>query len=183
MLLRFSKLVSAATRETVSKQSKLANVESNVEPTVELSETDRLHQAALAELQESEGDEAVCDLISKLPVEKQDRLMKLQTDMNRSKILIIRADSGGSVLDSGAARHVDNRTTVTNHTKKISLTSFGGNKLKTCGEGYLPIEVEDQRDDNKVMVNIGEVNHLEGDTEPILSLGQLLRTGWELLKI
>ena len=101
MLLRFSKLVSAATRETVSKQSKLANVESNVEPTVELSETDRLHQVALAELQESEGDEAVCDLISKLPVEKQDRLMKLLTDMNRSKILTIRADSGGSVLDSG----------------------------------------------------------------------------------
>ena len=179
MLLRFSKLVSAATRETVSKQSKLANVESNVEPTVELSETDRLHQAALAEIQESEGDEAVCDLISKLPVEKQHRLMKLLTDMNRSKILTIRADSGGSVLDSGAARHVDNRTTVTNHTKKISLTSFGGNKLKTCGEGYLPIEVEDQRDDSKVMINIGEVNHLEGDTEPILSLGQLLRTGWE----
>ena len=105
--------------------------------------------------------------------------MKLLTDMNRSKILTIRADSGGSVLDSGAARHVDNRTTVTNHTKKISLTSFGGNKLKTCGEGYLPIEVEDQRDDSKVMINIGEVNHLEGDTEPILSLGQLLRTGWE----
>ena len=50
MLLRFSKLVSAATREKVSKQSQLANVESNVEPTVELSETDRLHQAALTKL-------------------------------------------------------------------------------------------------------------------------------------
>ena len=60
MLLRFSKLVSAATREKVSKQLKLANVESNVEPTVELSETDRLHQAALAELQESEGRTSIC---------------------------------------------------------------------------------------------------------------------------
>ena len=41
------------------------------------------------------------------------------------------------------------------------------------------MELQDLRDDSKAMINIGEVEHLESDVEPVLSLGKLLRKGWD----
>ena len=85
----------------------------------------------------------------------------------------------GSVLDSGSSRHIDARVHVTDADNTISLTGFDNSQQWTTGNGYLPISVRDDHTDIPISIDVPDVDHLATVSSSLLSLGKLLRAGYE----
>ena len=84
-----------------------------------------------------------------------------------------------SVLDSGSARHLSNRTRVINQDDKTPLTGFDGSQQWTEGNGYLPITILDHNSNSTAIVDIWDTDLMSSDlVTQILSMGKLLRLGW-----
>jgi site-specific DNA-cytosine methylase len=87
--------------------------------------------------------------------------------------------SAGSVLDSGASRHLHPDTVVLDVDSKVSIEGFNGAVQWTTGNGYIPMECKDTVSGTVRPLDIGDSDSMEGLVYPLLSLGKLLRAGWE----
>ena len=77
----------------------------------------------------------------------------------------------GSVLDSGAGRHVCSRTKVTDATQSHRLKGFDGSTAWTSGRGFLPTTLM-TRSGSTVNIDVNDVDHL-----PAAAVESL--DGWE----
>jgi hypothetical protein len=84
----------------------------------------------------------------------------------------------GSVLDSGAGRHVCSRTKVTDATQSHRLKGFDGSTAWTSGRGFLPTTLM-TRTGSTVNIDVNDVDHLPAAAAELLSMGKLIEDGWE----
>ena len=83
------------------------------------------------------------------------------------------------ILDSGAGRHIDNRTKIIDPEYRMRLTGFTGEESWTSGSGYLPLELHDFESSTDFQIDIEDVDHLDNAAASLLSMGKLLRKGWK----
>ena len=86
--------------------------------------------------------------------------------------------SKGSVIDSGAGRHVCKAAVITNADETVRLRGFDGSTAWTSGKGYLPAKVQNRLGDY-IDVDINDVENFPGAAAELLSMGKLIRAGWE----
>jgi site-specific DNA-cytosine methylase len=84
-----------------------------------------------------------------------------------------------SVLDSGSAKHLQSATCVTDQDALAPLTGFNGSTEWTEGNGYLPLEIADEHTGQRVPIDVLDTDLMTGLASQILSLGKLLRAGWD----
>jgi hypothetical protein len=84
-----------------------------------------------------------------------------------------------SVLDSGSSKHLHSKTHVTDADDRKSLTGFNGSTQWTKENDYLPLMLPDDITGEKAKVDIDNVDTMDGLSSNILSLGKLLRKGYE----
>ena len=82
-----------------------------------------------------------------------------------------------SWLDSGSGRHINNQVNVSNTDDAVPLKGFNGTVSWTSGSGTLPIVLKDEVSGKHVTMKVDSVDKVESNSEPILSLGKLLRQG------
>ena len=84
----------------------------------------------------------------------------------------------GSVIDSGAGRHVCSKTKVTDATQSHRLRGFDGSTAWTSGRGFLPTTLT-TRSGSSVNIDVDDVDHLPAAAAELLSMGKLIEDGWE----
>ena len=84
----------------------------------------------------------------------------------------------GSVIDSGAGRHVCSKTKVTDATQSHRLRGFDGSTAWTSGRGFLPTTLT-TRSGSSVNIDVNDVDHLPAAAAELLSMGKLIEDGWE----
>ena len=84
----------------------------------------------------------------------------------------------GSCVDSGAGRHVCQNTVVTNADETVRLKGFDSSTAWTSGKGYLPARVKDHNG-NHIDVDVVDVENFPNAAAELLSMGKLIRAGWE----
>ena len=141
-----------------------------------LSREEALLQNALVLMQSVMGDKDFAEVLANYSKEDQLRFLVLVSkwhEVNPAK----RVNACGSILDSGSGRHINNQVTVEDTDDTIPLKGFNNSISWTSGSGTLPLIVEDVLSGKEVLMSVGEVDKVVGNTEPILSLGKLLRKG------
>ena len=95
------------------------------------------------------------------------------TENYRRTINAIQSESG-SIIDSGAARHVSSRVTVTDADDKCRPTSFTGKETWTEGNGHIPLECYDDLSGSQFAIDITDadlssetVSDLQSGFEPV----------------
>ena len=83
-----------------------------------------------------------------------------------------------TILDSGAAVHIDARTRVTDPDNRTRLTSFTGEASWTQGSGYLPLEFYDESTGTHFDIDIEDAHSVPGVGVSLLSMAKLIRSGW-----
>ena len=145
-----------------------------------LSEDDEEVKVALALYREAHGRDAVAELLSDFGEDEALRMVGLLADFDRQvqshKACVVQP---GSILDSGSSRHIHPRVKILDADEKISLTGFDDSRQWTNGSGFLPLEMQDESSGTNIKVDIDHVDQLESVASPILSLGKLLRLGYE----
>jgi hypothetical protein len=113
-----------------------------------------------------------------LALMSSDEMLTCLGQLTQHYILI--ADGSCSVLDSGSAKHLHNRTRVLNADDRQALTGFDGSVQWSEGNGYLPIEVIDDYTGSRVALDVEDSELMTGTLiAQILSLGKLLRSGFD----
>ena len=84
-----------------------------------------------------------------------------------------------SVLDSGSSRHLNPDVHVTDPEETVMLTGFDNSQSLTTGNGFLPVLFYDQNTGTAVKADIEDVDRMPGLNSSLLSLGKLLRAGYE----
>ncbi len=84
-----------------------------------------------------------------------------------------------SVLDSGSSRHIHRVVKITDPDNCQSLTGFDGSQSWTQGNGYLPLSFSDELSGKNAKIDISNVDQMMEVTNDILSMGQLIRGGYE----
>jgi hypothetical protein len=84
----------------------------------------------------------------------------------------------GSILDSGSGRHINSKVTVDNPDNAMPLRGFNNSISWTLGSGCLPIQLKDEISGEQVSMKVDDVDKLDSSNEPILSLGKLLKLGF-----
>ena len=84
----------------------------------------------------------------------------------------------GSVIDSGAARHVTPLTVIDDAENRTQLLSFTGERTWSNGTGYVPLSIQDCDTEGVAPIDITGADHYDGDVS-LLSLCKLLRDGWK----
>ena len=147
-----------------------------------LSEEHEALQALLVILFATNDEETFASLIAPFPEDEQLLFILLIDDWkfkNPDLILQSFQHYEGSVLDSGASRHLSSKTFVTDSESVIALTGFDHSKQWTQGMGYLPLTAHDEISNQQIQLDINEVDKINGLASEILSLGKLLRHGYE----
>lgn len=121
------------------------------------------------------GDQGLAALIALFPMEQQLQMLELIKSHHDSAKCMF----SGSVLDSGSSRHLSPNTHVLDNESLVSLTGFDQSQSWTSGNGYLPIRAHDEHSDSSVQLDIQDADKMDGVAQPILSLGKLLRQGWD----
>ena len=89
-------------------------------------------------------------------------------------------EQDGSVLDSGSSRHLQSRVCVTDAENLTPLSGFNGSTQWTEGSGYVPGTMQDSITGKQFKIDFDQVDLMTtGLVSDILSLGKLLRDGWE----
>ena len=83
-----------------------------------------------------------------------------------------------SVLDSGAGRHVSQYVNVTDKDNRYRLTSFTGAEQWTSGNGYIPLEMNDDLSGHSFELDITDADYVPETVSSLVSLCKLLRDGW-----
>ena len=83
----------------------------------------------------------------------------------------------GSVIDSGAGRHVSDLTVIENENDRKKLHSFTGQESWTNGNGHIPLSVYDDMSGQQVEIDIDDADHFESAAS-LLSMCKLIKTGW-----
>ena len=158
MLLRHSKMTGKATPALTAMTN-----------TTEVGALLHLHQ---------QGDaKSICTLIASQPLELQLQLLSTLQEWEHNAILSV--SDRHSVLDSGSSRHLHTQTLVTDPDDRVPLTGFDNSNQWTAGNGYLPCSFSDDRTDKEVLLDINDVDYMEGLSSDILSMGKLLRLGFD----
>lgn len=89
------------------------------------------------------------------------------------------ADAGYSVLDSGSSRHIHPHATMTDAEQSVALSGFDKSVRWTEGGGYLPVQWISRESGETVAADITEVDILAQVAHPILSMGKLIRKGFD----
>ena len=92
---------------------------------------------------------------------------------------VLMACANTSVLDSGSSRHLQSGAIVLDADNTVSIEGFDGSIKWTAGNGYLPIAVSNQVDGSSCNLDIADCDRMQGLSQAIMSLGKLLRLGWE----
>lgn len=135
----------------------------------------------LVETRDAKGSEAVAQLLSQFGLREQIHILSLLADHDRSSLVMAAQAYKGSVLDSGAAKHLNPRTHVTDPDDCCSLTGFNNTTEWTQGNGYLPLRLYDTSSDALVSADIGDVDKLDNLAQPVLSMGKLIRKKWKFV--
>ena len=86
----------------------------------------------------------------------------------------------GSVIDSGAARHVCKAIEIEDATRSTRLCGFNGSHEWTEGKGYLPISTTTQGG-HQVQMDIQDVDKFSNSATNLLSMGKLImEEGWTI---
>jgi len=86
----------------------------------------------------------------------------------------------GSVIDSGAARHVCKSIEMEDATRSTRLCGFNGSHEWTEGKGYLPIATTTQGG-HQVQMDIQDVDKFSNSATNLLSMGKLImEEGWTI---
>ena len=86
----------------------------------------------------------------------------------------------GSVLDSGSSKHLQRQTRVLDDGDRVPLTGFDGSMQWTKGNGYLPIAFTDDYTGGSIPMDVWDSDLMDDKlVTQILSLGKLLRSGWQ----
>ena len=91
--------------------------------------------------------------------------------------LLINANSG-SIIDSGAARHVSPKVHITDGDNRVKLTSFTGKESWTEGNGYIPMTLNDDLSGHDFSIDIEDADYSSETVTSLLSLCKLLRASW-----
>ena len=84
-----------------------------------------------------------------------------------------------TIIDSGASRHIDTATVVTDESDRYSISGFNGQSAWTQGSGTLNLSHVTKNGDT-VRMQIRDADKFES-TRPILSLGKLLAEGYSFV--
>ena len=141
-----------------------------------LSKSDKLLQMSLIVMQSIMGEQELATVLSKYNKTDQVRFLLLLNQWHGQHPKIVNS-CRGSILDSGSARHINNKVVVTNLDDAVPLKGFNGSVSWTSGSGTMPIVLQDQVSGNKVTMHVDNVDKVDSNSEPILSLGKLLRLG------
>lgn len=85
----------------------------------------------------------------------------------------------GSIIDSGASKHVCKAIELEDATRSTRLCGFEGTHVWTEGKGYMPIQTTTQTG-NTVQLDIGDVDQYSGTELNLLSMGKLIHDGWTI---
>ena len=84
----------------------------------------------------------------------------------------------GSIIDSGASKHVCKSIEIEDGTRSTRLCGFDGTQRWTEGKGYLPIQTLTQAG-NAVHLDINDADQYSGAETNLLSMGKLvIQDGW-----
>ena len=83
-------------------------------------------------------------------------------------------------MDSGSSRHIDAATVVTDESDTYHVSGFDGSEAWTKGSGNLALELTDASTKRPFTVILDDVDKFES-ARPILSMGKLLRDGYEFI--
>jgi hypothetical protein len=79
----------------------------------------------------------------------------------------------GSIIDSGASKHVCKNIEIEDATRSTRLCGFDGTQRWTEGKGYLPLQTSTQAG-NAVHIDINDVDQYSGTENNLLSMGKLV---------
>ena len=83
-----------------------------------------------------------------------------------------------SILDSGAAVHLDGRTRITDPDRRERIHAWTGDSSWTNGQGYLPLQLYDEDSGKHFDIDLDEFHSITGNEIQIISMGKLIRKGW-----
>ena len=169
----------------IMAHSQLANLDEHIQC------EHSLHSKEACPDQHNVDNPALNSMIQMLEADQADELVSIFMCMDPDDVhthlhaLILHyalmADSDmGSVLDSGAAKHLRRDVRVLDSDNLSPLTGFDGSVQWTLGNGYLPIQVNDVHTGSSVSMDISDCDLMgKALVTNLLSLGKPLRDGWE----
>ena len=116
------------------------------------------------EVSESQGDIAAAAMVGMAEYARR----QINILSNRDTIIV----------DSGAGTHVDPDIIVTDSDNVTKLHGFTGEPIWTQGNGYLPLNVNDELSGDNFDLDIQDAEKVKQSTSALLSLGKLTKEGW-----
>ena len=179
MLLRHSQLSRLpAVTKTLHRPIDILYTLDQVETSQELQAEDLLTQSLLVQQYESQSTEEFVNMLSEHEYDHQLWYLSLIKQWLEHGGAVNHA-SHWSVLDSGSSKHLNASTHITDAEDRKSLTGFNGSTEWTQGNGYLPLTVTDDITGENAKLDMENVDTMEGLSSNILSLGKLLKDGYE----
>jgi hypothetical protein len=165
--------------------SKLARVHTNPQYTptapvhpARLSDADIKLQCALVTLQLQSPD-SLAQSISLYEHHQQIHMLNLLQLHHSGNSVLAVGSTLGSVLDSGSSRHINPSPVITDAEQTVSLMGFDNSQQWTQGTGYLPLEWMTRENDTWIAHDIQSVDAMHNISSPILSMGKLIRDGFD----
>lgn len=152
------------------------NAQSDTNADTELMETHIKQQAqmAISEAFNALEPEALSNILMTLEPDTRDWYISVLTAQHYG------AASNSSVLDSGSSRHLQREVCVTHSDNLTPLAGFDGSTQWTEGNGYIPTYMEDAITGGTFKHDFDNVDLMSnGLVSNILSMGKLIREGWE----
>ena len=143
-----------------------------------LSDGDQQLQDLLIEQYENITQAAFARLIEECPLEMQVHFLTLLKSYFSHTHQVHQIENS-SILDSGSSRHIHRTVNVTDPANCQSLTGFDGSQAWTDGNGYLPLCFDDALTGKEAKIDIENVDRMPALNNDILSMGQLIRTGYD----
>ena len=95
------------------------------------------------------------------------------------RLVLIASANTGSILDSGAARHVSRKVHITDSDDVCRLTSFTGKETWTKGNGYIPMTIQDDLTGDTISIDVDDADYSDEAVSSLLSLCKLIRKNWK----
>ena len=137
-----------------------------------------LLQKSLVMMQSVMGDKDFATMLAQYERQQQLRFLALLALWHDHNPTIATVKPSGSILDSGSGRHVSSRVKVTN-TEPTPLKGFNQSVSWSKGSGELVMEMMDTVSGKPVQLKVENVDMIPNTTENILSMGLLLKAGWD----
>ena len=126
-------------------------------------------QMSLIVMQSIMGEQELATVLSKYNKTDQVRFLLLLNQWHGQHPKIVNS-CRGSILDSGSARHINNKVVVTNLDDAVPLKGFNGSVSWTSGSGTMPIVLLDQVSGNKVTMNVEKVDKVDVVTQKMIRI-------------